>query len=150
MNVSVNVLISVGKHERCLATLQRGWLPHARVTGSIIWRYRYWIQRASRRRQCGMVDGAHLAIAITSNGSNREGRRSRDMEKQQRLNELADFLRTRRARLRPEDIDFPSGSRRKTPGLRREEVAERAGISVTWYAWLEQGREVNVSFKTIE
>jgi transcriptional regulator with XRE-family HTH domain len=72
------------------------------------------------------------------------------MEKQQRLNELADFLRTRRARLRPEDIDFPSGSRRKTPGLRREEVAERAGISVTWYAWLEQGREVNVSFKTIE
>lgn len=72
------------------------------------------------------------------------------MEKQQRLNELADFLRTRRARLQPEDIDFPAGSRRKTPGLRREEVAERAGISVTWYAWLEQGREVNVSFKTIE
>jgi transcriptional regulator with XRE-family HTH domain len=72
------------------------------------------------------------------------------MEKQQRLSELADFLRTRRARLRPEDIDFPAGSRRKTPGLRREEVAERAGISVTWYAWLEQGREVNVSFKTVE
>jgi len=53
------------------------------------------------------------------------------VEKQQRLNELADFLRTRRARLRPEDIDFPSGPRRKTPGLRREEVAEKAGISVT-------------------
>jgi transcriptional regulator with XRE-family HTH domain len=72
------------------------------------------------------------------------------MEKQQRLDELADFLRTRRARLRPQDIDFPSGPRRKTPGLRREEVAEKAGISVTWYAWLEQGREVNVSFRTVE
>jgi transcriptional regulator with XRE-family HTH domain len=72
------------------------------------------------------------------------------MEKQQRLDELGDFLRTRRARLRPEDIAFPSGPRRKTPGLRREEVAERAGISVTWYTWLEQGREVNVSFRTVE
>lgn len=72
------------------------------------------------------------------------------MEKQQRLDELGDFLRTRRARLRPEDVGLPAGSRRKTPGLRREEVAELAGISMTWYAWLEQGREVNVSFKTVE
>jgi transcriptional regulator with XRE-family HTH domain len=72
------------------------------------------------------------------------------MEKQQRLDELGDFLRTRRARLRPEDVAFPSGPRRKTPGLRREEVAELAGISVTWYTWLEQGREVNVSFRTVE
>lgn len=49
---------------------------------------------------------------------------------------LAAFLRERRERLRPET----SAGRRRTPGLRREEVAARAGVSVTWYTWLEQGR----------
>jgi len=42
------------------ANFRRGWLAPTRVTSSIIWRYRCWIQRASRRRQCRMVDGAHL------------------------------------------------------------------------------------------
>lgn len=50
---------------------------------------------------------------------------------------LAGFLRDRRARLRPETA---TAGRRRTPGLRREEVAARAGVSVTWYTWLEQGR----------
>src|SRR5579862_9824474 len=50
---------------------------------------------------------------------------------------LGDFLRTRRKRLAPDPND---SSRRRTPGLRREEVAARAGVSVTWYTWLEQGR----------
>jgi transcriptional regulator with XRE-family HTH domain len=50
---------------------------------------------------------------------------------------LGDFLRDRRARLTPEP---GASSRRRTPGLRREEVAARAGVSVTWYTWLEQGR----------
>lgn len=59
--------------------------------------------------------------------------------------ELADFLRTRRERLSPTDVGLPSGGRRRTPGLRREEVAALAGVGVTWYTWLEQGREIGVS-----
>jgi transcriptional regulator with XRE-family HTH domain len=59
---------------------------------------------------------------------------------QLRRDELADFLRTRRAALKPEDVGLPSGGRRRTPGLRREEVAQLAGMGATWYTWLEQGR----------
>lgn len=58
---------------------------------------------------------------------------------------LADFLRAHRARLRPDLVGLPQGPRRRTPGLRREEVAQLAGISATWYAWLEQGRDVSAS-----
>ncbi|WP_019516225.1 helix-turn-helix transcriptional regulator [Sphingomonas sp. Mn802worker] len=54
-------------------------------------------------------------------------------------NLLGSYLRDRRARLDPATFGFPSG-RRRTPGLRREEVASRANISATWYTWLEQGR----------
>ncbi len=54
-------------------------------------------------------------------------------------NALGDFLRHRRARLDPAVLGYPGG-RRRTPGLRREEVAQRANISPTWYTWLEQGR----------
>ncbi|MFD5319631.1 helix-turn-helix transcriptional regulator [Streptomyces sp. NPDC127098] len=59
--------------------------------------------------------------------------------------ELRDFLRTRRARLAPVDVGLPSAGRRRTPGLRREEVAMLAGVGVSWYTWLEQGRDINVS-----
>ncbi|MFD2078869.1 helix-turn-helix transcriptional regulator [Actinopolymorpha cephalotaxi] len=59
--------------------------------------------------------------------------------------ELAAFLRSRRERLRPEDVGLPPGGRRRTPGLRREEVAQLAGVGVTWYTWLEQGRRINAS-----
>ncbi|WP_420369512.1 helix-turn-helix domain-containing protein [Curtobacterium sp. L1-20] len=54
--------------------------------------------------------------------------------------ELADFLRTRRARVRPEDVGLPPGPRRRTPGLRREEVAVLAHVSTEYYVRLEQGR----------
>jgi transcriptional regulator with XRE-family HTH domain len=54
-------------------------------------------------------------------------------------NALGLLLRERRGRLDPASLGFPSG-RRRTPGLRREEVAQRANISATWYTWLEQGR----------
>lgn len=66
----------------------------------------------------------------------------------ERIEELADFLKTRRAKLRPSDVGLPSTARRRTPGLRREEVAELAGISSTWYSWLEQGRPIKVSIRT--
>lgn len=59
--------------------------------------------------------------------------------------ELGRFLRGRRERLRPEDIGLPAAGRRRTPGLRREEVAVVAGISSTWYTYLEQGRAGEVS-----
>ena len=64
--------------------------------------------------------------------------------------ELADFLRTRRERLTPDDVGLPSGGRRRTPGLRREEVALLAGVGVTWYTWLEQGRDINASVQVLE
>jgi transcriptional regulator with XRE-family HTH domain len=58
---------------------------------------------------------------------------------------LADFLRSRRARLRPEDVGLAPGARRRTPGLRREEVAVLSNVGTTWYTWLEQGRDINPS-----
>ena len=62
-----------------------------------------------------------------------------------RRTELAAFLKARRARVSPEDVGMPPGLRRRTPGLRREEVALLAGVGVTWYTWLEQGRPINAS-----
>lgn len=59
--------------------------------------------------------------------------------------DLAAFLRLHRERLAPADVGLPSGRRRRTPGLRREEVAALAGVGLTWYTWLEQGREIGVS-----
>src|SRR4051794_30033011 len=59
--------------------------------------------------------------------------------------ELGEFLRARREALRPADVGLPSSGRRRTPGLRREEIALLAGVSVTWYTWLEQGRRINAS-----
>ncbi len=59
--------------------------------------------------------------------------------------ELAAFLRARRERLSPTDVGLPNGRRRRTPGLRREEVAALAGVGLTWYTWLEQGRDIGVS-----
>lgn len=64
--------------------------------------------------------------------------------------QLGDFLRSRRTRLRPEDVGIVSLRRRRTPGLRREEVAQLAGISAEWYVKLEQGRAVSPSAATIE
>jgi len=64
--------------------------------------------------------------------------------------ELAAFLRTRRSRVQPADVGLPAGSRRRTPGLRREEVAQLAGVGVTWYTWLEQGRPIHVSVQVLD
>jgi len=63
---------------------------------------------------------------------------------------LGEFLRSRRERLTPEAVGLPPGRRRRTPGLRREEIAELAGIGVDWYVRLEQGRAVRPSSATID
>jgi transcriptional regulator with XRE-family HTH domain len=64
--------------------------------------------------------------------------------------ELAAFLRSRRERIAPEDLGLPAGQRRRTSGLRREEVAQLAGVGVTWYTWLEQGRPIHASPQVLE
>lgn len=66
-----------------------------------------------------------------------------------RRREFGAFLKSRRERLRPDDVGLPNGNRRRTPGLRRDEVAQLAGIGVTWYTWLEQGREVRPSYEVL-
>src|SRR5690348_8496276 len=71
--------------------------------------------------------------------------RNGSIETDPRRKELSDFLRTRRARINPSDVGLLNGSRRRTPGLRREEVALLANIGVTWYTRLEQGLPINVS-----
>jgi len=62
---------------------------------------------------------------------------------------LAELLRTRRDRLTPADVGLPAGSRRRTAGLRREEVAQLAGVSATYYTFLEQGRDVRPSRQVV-
>ena len=64
--------------------------------------------------------------------------------------ELGSFLRSRRERLTPAAVGLAPGYRRRTPGLRREEVAQLAGIGVTWYTWLEQGRPINASLQVLD
>ncbi|MET1074540.1 MAG: helix-turn-helix transcriptional regulator [Umezawaea sp.] len=63
---------------------------------------------------------------------------------------LAQFLRSRRERITPEHVGLPFGPRRRTPGLRREEIAVLAGLSPTWYTYLEQGRDIRPSPEVLE
>ena len=67
-----------------------------------------------------------------------------------RRDELRAFLRSRRARLAPADVGLPENGRRRTPGLRREELAALAGVGVSWYTWLEQGRDINPSPEVLD
>jgi transcriptional regulator with XRE-family HTH domain len=67
-----------------------------------------------------------------------------------RRQELGTFLRSRRERISPQQVGLISAGRRRTPGLRREELAQMAGVGVTWYTWLEQGRDINVSGQVLE
>jgi transcriptional regulator with XRE-family HTH domain len=64
--------------------------------------------------------------------------------------ELGDFLKARRAEVSPAEVGLPPGGRRRTPGLRREELAQLAGVGVTWYTWLEQGRPINASGQVLD
>jgi transcriptional regulator with XRE-family HTH domain len=80
------------------------------------------------------------AASRNGNGLLHQGRRT----------ELAEFLRIRRGRISPTDVGLPPGPRRRTPGLRREEVAQLAGVGVTWYTWLEQGRPIRASVQVLD
>ncbi|WP_145040131.1 helix-turn-helix transcriptional regulator [Paenibacillus sp. Y412MC10] len=72
------------------------------------------------------------------------------MNSQVRLQALSAFLKGQRAKISPESVGLPPGTRRRTPGLRREEVAQLAGVSTTWYTWLEQGRNIQVSSSVLD
>ncbi len=72
------------------------------------------------------------------------------MSDEQRRQDLADFLRTRRMRLSPEKVGLISTGRRRTPGLRREEVALLANVGVSWYTLLEQGRNIHPSSEVLQ
>jgi transcriptional regulator with XRE-family HTH domain len=73
----------------------------------------------------------------------------REFKDEARRRELADFLKSRRRRLTPARAGLRSARRRLTTGLRREEVAELAGLGTTWYTWLEQGRDIRPSEVTL-
>jgi transcriptional regulator with XRE-family HTH domain len=69
---------------------------------------------------------------------------------QARRAELAGFLRQRRAQASPERFGIERNGRRRTPGLRREEVAQLAGVGLSWYTWLEQGRDIRPSAQVLD
>ncbi|ANF96818.1 helix-turn-helix transcriptional regulator [Paenibacillus bovis] len=72
------------------------------------------------------------------------------MNHQARLLALSAFLKSQRSKILPTSVGLTAGTRRRTPGLRREEVAQLAGVSTTWYTWLEQGRDIQVSASVLE
>jgi len=94
--------------------------------------YQQHLATTGRHRQDGHVS----TVTTTADGQHRRA-------------ELAAFLRSRRERISPEQAGLPPGTRRRTPGLRREEVAQLAGVGVTWYTWLEQGRQINASTQVL-
>jgi transcriptional regulator with XRE-family HTH domain len=78
-------------------------------------------------------------------------RRDRSLDEvPERYRRLGEFLRLKRAGLRPEDVGLPPSVRRRTQGLRREEVAVIASVGVSWYTWLEQGRAAGVSLEVLD
>lgn len=72
------------------------------------------------------------------------------MNAEARREALSVFLKSQRAKISPLLAGLPAGTRRRTPGLRREEVAQLAGVSTTWYTWLEQGRDIQVSASVLD
>ena len=86
-----------------------------------------------------------MSVSTTANGTNGNGTATAA-----RRTELAAFLRSRRERITPEDVGLLPGTRRRTAGLRREELAQLAGVGITWYTWLEQGRPINASVQVLD
>jgi transcriptional regulator with XRE-family HTH domain len=98
----------------------------------------------------GTREGVILVLTAPPSKTERASGPKREAGGQARRDELADFLKARRAALQPADVGLPGGGRRRTPGLRREEVASLAGVGTTWYTWLEQGRDVRASLDVFE
>src|SRR6516162_2550434 len=100
-----------------------------------------------RHRGCRLADRAWPARRLPRSGPGIPVEQA--FKDEFRRQELADFLKARRKRLKPETSRLHSGRRRLTSGLRREEVAERAGLGSTWYTWLKQARDIHPSEDTL-
>ncbi len=92
----------------------------------------------------GGEESPDTVIASTGSSTARKPRRP-PMDQQR-----AEFLRSCRARIKPSDLGLPMPQRKRTSGLRREDVAALSGVSVSWYTWLEQGRDMRVSDEVLE
>ena len=90
-----------------------------------------------------------LVLKVTAKRKQDESPRMKVEAEIARRKALGEFLHVIRSRSQPADFGFPAGNRRRTAGLRREEAAQLVGISPTWYTWIEQGREVNVSAEAL-
>ena len=101
--------------------------------------------RATAQETTPVRPTAHEAAPVRATPSGREGSASAV-----RRHELAAFLRHRREHVTPEQVGLPRGLRRRTPGLRREEVAQLSSVGVTWYTWLEQARNIQVSVQVLD
>jgi hypothetical protein len=95
-------------------------------------------------------DTSTAASLPSSAASTPEASASRPAVAEIRRHELAAFLRHRREHISPEQVGLPRGRRRRTPGLRREEVAQLSAVGVTWYTWLEQARPIQVSVQVLD
>jgi len=96
--------------------------------------------------------GCRLSVdfACGRRASQLGNKHQRTMSRSTQRAQLSKFLKNCRARVSPTDVGLPEPDRRRTAGLRREDVAALAGVSVTWYTWLEQGRDVHVSANVLE
>ncbi len=106
------------------------------------------IRETRETRGNGEVQAKREVPGVREAGEGRESRGAGGSEI--RRHELAAFLRSRRERITPEQVGLPRGARRRTPGLRREEVAHLSAVGVTWYTWLEQSRDIQVSVQVLD
>ncbi|MGW1889002.1 helix-turn-helix transcriptional regulator [Streptomyces sp. NPDC002004] len=97
-----------------------------------------------------MTDRTGTVQSPTARGPAAPGAEHRAAVGADRRHELAAFLRSRRERISPEQVGLERGRRRRTPGLRREEVAQLSAVGVTWYTWLEQARDIQVSVQVLD
>ncbi|MEU5290963.1 helix-turn-helix transcriptional regulator [Streptomyces umbrinus] len=106
-------------------------------------------EAAGAQGRVAQAPGTSGAPAREPEGA-REPESGASRESDIRRHELAAFLRHRREHLTPEQVGLPRGRRRRTPGLRREEVAHLSAVGVTWYTWLEQARDIQVSVQVLD
>ncbi|MEZ5248363.1 MAG: helix-turn-helix domain-containing protein [Ilumatobacteraceae bacterium] len=116
---------------------------------------------SARSARIGSSDGSAIGVSVAMGGGYRQ-HPVRDRTPRagvvrvwwngpmDQREELGAYLRARRDALTPSDVGLPGGRARRTKGLRREEVSMLAGVSVTWYTWLEQGRRINASVDVLE
>jgi transcriptional regulator with XRE-family HTH domain len=106
---------------------------------------------ARQAKALAQAPGPRSAASVPARPAPAPAPRPSSSVSDRRRQDLRDFLMTRRARVSPAEAGLPDGGpRRRTPGLRREEVAVLAGVGASWYQWLEQGRDITVSPQVLD